>query len=86
MKNSLDNDIAEKKNISYHAYWYGKINEKHVFSIKSLLCTQENKKVYLWIDNKTIKENLNNKYISEIEKYIEIKTYNPKIEIKKYML
>ncbi|WP_300752348.1 glycosyltransferase [uncultured Brachyspira sp.] len=82
LKNSVNNYTADKENISYHSYWYGKINEKHVFSIKSLLCTQKNKKVYLWLDNKTIKENSNNKYISEIENYIEIKTYNPKFEIK----
>ena len=82
LKNSIKNDTVEEKNISYHAYWYGKINEKHVFSIKSLLCTQKNNKVYLWIDRKTIKENLNNKYLNEIENYIEIKTYNPKFEIK----
>ncbi|EKV56640.1 hypothetical protein A966_08839 [Brachyspira hampsonii 30446] len=82
LKNNIDDGAVNTKNISYHAYWYGKINEKHVFSIKSLLCTQNNKKVYLWIDKKTTKDNLNNKYIKEIENYIEIKTYNPKIEIK----
>ena len=82
LKNNLNNDTVKTKNISYHAYWYGEINEKHVFSIKSLLCTQHNKKVYLWIDKKSIKKNLNNKYIKEIENYIEIKTYDPKIEIK----
>ena len=82
LKNSINNDIPQTKNISYHAYWYGKINEKHMLSINSLLCTQKNNKVYLWIDTETIEENLKNKYLDEIKNYIEIKVYNPKLEIK----
>ena len=84
LKNNLENNKKENinTNISYHSYWYGKINEKHVLSIKSLLCTQKNPKIYLWIDSKTTKENLNNKYINELENLIEIKTYNPKLAIK----
>ena len=64
--------ITESKKIKCHAYWYGEINEKHIFSIKSLLCVQKNAEVYLWIDKATFNKNKKNKFLKEIEKLIYI--------------
>lgn len=76
--------ITESKKIKCHAYWYGEINEKHIFSIKSLLCAQKNSEVYLWIDKATFNKNKKNKFLKEIEKliYIYIYIYEDKIQIK----
>lgn len=67
--------ITESKKIKCHAYWYGEINEKHIFSIKSLLCAQKNSEVYLWIDKATFNKNKKNKFLKEIEKLIYIFIY-----------
>lgn len=67
--------ITESKKIKCHAYWYGEINEKHIFSIKSLLCVQKNAEVYLWIDKATFNKNKKNKFLKEIEKLIYIYIY-----------
>ena len=67
--------ITESKKIKCHAYWYGEINEKHIFSIKSLLCAQKNSEVYLWIDKATFNKNKKNKFLKEIEKLIDIYIY-----------
>lgn len=67
--------ITESKKIKCHAYWYGEINEKHIFSIKSLLCAQKNSEVYLWIDKATFNKNKKNKFLKEIEKLIYIYIY-----------
>ena len=74
--------ITESKKIKCHAYWYGEINEKHIFSIKSLLCAQKNSEVYLWIDKATFNKNKKNKFLKEIEKLIYIYIYEDKIQIK----
>ena len=67
--------ITESKKIKCHAYWYGDINEKHIFSIKSLLCAQKNVEVYLWIDKNTFNKNKKNKFLKEIENDIYIYIY-----------
>lgn len=42
----------------FHSYWYGKIERKQLFSIKSVLVTQPNSVVWLWIDEHTWDDNL----------------------------
>ena len=71
LKNKNDK-ITKSKKIKCHAYWYGDINEKHIFSIKSLLCAQKNAEVYLWIDKTTFNKNKKNKFLKEIENDIYI--------------
>lgn len=70
-----NNKITEYKKFKCHAYWYGNINEKHIFSIKSLLCSQKNAEVYLWIDKATFNKNKRNKFLKEIEHDIYIYIY-----------
>lgn len=74
LKNKND-EIVKSEKIKCHAYWYGYINEKHIFSIKSLLCTQKNPEVYLWIDKATFNKNKKNKFLREIENDIYIYIY-----------
>lgn len=71
LKNKKD-EIVKSEEIKCHAYWYGDINEKHIFSIKSLLCAQNNSEIYLWIDKATFNKNKKNKYLKEIENHIYI--------------
>lgn len=71
LKNKNDK-ITKYKKFKCHAYWYGNINEKHIFSIKSLLCSQKNAEVYLWIDKATFNKNKKNKFLREIENDIYI--------------
>ena len=81
LKNKNDK-ITKSKKIKCHAYWYGDINEKHIFSIKSLLCAQKNAEVYLWIDKSTFNNNKKNNFLKEIENDIYIYIYEDKIQIK----
>ena len=74
LKNKNDK-ITKSKKIKCHAYWYGDINEKHIFSIKSLLCAQKNAEVYLWIDKSTFNNNKKNNFLKEIENDIYIYIY-----------
>lgn len=81
LKNKND-EVVKSEKIKCHAYWYGYINEKHIFSIKSLLCAQKNPEVYLWIDKATFNKNKKNKFLREIENDIYIYIYEDKIQIK----
>ena len=65
LKNKNDNEIKKSEKIKCHSYWYGEINEKHIFSIKSLLCAQKNAEVYLWLDKETYNKNKRNKLLQE---------------------
>lgn len=60
----------EKKTI-FHCYWYGSIGKKHLFSIKSVLVTQQNSEVWLWIDKDTWE--INNALILKLSKEAQIK-------------
>lgn len=81
-KNENEEKIEKSKKIKWHAYWHGDINEKHIFSIKSLLCSQKNAEVYLWIDKNGFNKNKKNKFLKEIEHDIYIYIYEDKIQIK----
>lgn len=89
LKNELKNENEEKiekhEKIKFHAYWHGYINEKHIFSIKSLLCSQKNAEVCLWIDKNSFNKNKKNKFLKEIENdiYIYMKI---KFKLKKLLL
>ena len=68
------------KSVTFHAYWNGELNEKHLYSILSCYYfnVYKNKhKIVLWIEN-----NNPNKYNIEIAKYAEIKIFNYDNEIK----
>lgn len=62
------------KPVIFHCYWYGTLNEKHLYSILSCYYfnVYNNKhKIILWLDNNTP-----NKYNNEIEKYAEIRYFS----------
>ncbi len=61
---------TKKKNI-FHGYWHGQINRKHIFSIKSILTTQPNSEVWLWIDENTWEQNT--EVIQQLNSYKNIK-------------
>ena len=61
------------KSVTFHCYWNGILNEKHLYSILSCYYfnVYRNKhKIILWLENNTP-----NEYNSEISKYAEIKYF-----------
>jgi hypothetical protein len=61
------------KSVTFHCYWNGVLNEKHLYSILSCYYfnVHNNKhKIILWLEN-----NIPNQYNSEIQKYAEIKQF-----------
>lgn len=73
--NLSQNAILPKSSTKFHAYWYGLINEKHAFCIKSFLATQENAKLYLWLDESTFAQNEQNPILQALKRYIYIYIY-----------
>lgn len=72
---------CDDQKIIFHTYWYGKFDRKQAFSIKSLLATQKKYPyvVWLWLDEETLHENnQDNKYVRELDDFIEVKYYSPK--------
>jgi hypothetical protein len=62
------------KQVIFHCYWYGTLNEKHLYSILSCYYfnVYNNKhKIILWLDNNTP-----NEYNDQIEKYAEIRYFS----------
>jgi len=62
------------KSVIFHCYWYGSLNEKHLYSILSCYYFNVYKskhKIILWLENNTP-----NEYNSEISKYAEIKYFS----------
>jgi len=55
--------------IYFHCFWYGKLTEKHLISIKSCyyynVMNIQNRKIILWIENN---QNTNDDVIIEIKK------------------
>lgn len=78
----LANDLSGNydKNVIYHCYWNGKLNDKHLISIKSCyyfnIKDRQNKKIILWVEN-----NIPNDINEEITKYCEIKLFSLQEEI-----
>jgi hypothetical protein len=84
--NYLKNNYIEKEylnnddeKIIFHAYWYGKIGRKQIFSIKSFLCTQDLSKceLCLWIDEDYEDEILQNPLLMPLRSLIIVKVYRP---------
>ena len=73
------------KPVTFHCYWNGALNEKHLMSILSFHYFNVNKKnknkIILWLEN-----NISNDYNIEIEKYASIKTFSMDTEIKNTFL
>jgi Glycosyltransferase sugar-binding region containing DXD motif len=64
------------KQVIFHSYWYGSLNEKHLYSILScyffnVYKKKNNHKIVLWIENNTP-----NQYNTEIAKYAEIRNFS----------
>jgi hypothetical protein len=62
------------KSVTFHCYWNGNLNEKHLYSILSCYYfnVYNNKhKIILWLEN-----NSPNEYNTEISKYAEIKYFS----------
>jgi hypothetical protein len=74
---SLTGEYA--KSVTFHCYWNGQLNEKHLYSILSCYYfnVYNNKhKIILWLENNTP-----NQYNTEIQRYAEIKEFSLKTEI-----
>lgn len=68
------------KSVIFHCYWTGKLNEKHLISIKSCYyfnVLNKDHKIILWVENNT-----KNDIYTEISKYCEIKQFSFENEIK----
>lgn len=68
MNGTYDNSVT------FHCYWYGTLNEKHLYSIMSCYYfnVRNNKhNIILWIEN-----NQPNNFNKEIEKYAEIRVFS----------
>lgn len=76
-----DKTILPEKKI-FHCYWYGKIERLQIASIYSVLATQNNSEVWLWIDSNTWDTEVINKFIVSVRNRIKVKMYNPRLEIK----
>ena len=62
------------KQVLFHCYWNGDLNEKHLYSIMSFYLfnvVNKRNKIILWIEN-----NIPNKFNEEIKKYAEIKNFS----------
>lgn len=82
--NVVDNAIMierfEKEKIIAHAYWYGELGEKQIFSLKSFLATQDMSKVevWLWLDEENgYHDYESNVLLQPILPFIVVKKYNP---------
>ena len=68
------------KQVIFHCYWNGILNEKHLYSIRSCYyfnVLNNKHKIFLWLEN-----NISNDINKEISKYCEIKFFSLKNEIK----
>ena len=86
--NKLDGSYEDP--VTFHSYWGGNLNEKHLYSILScyyfnILGT--NNKIILWVDNKnpdgSYSERTPNEFDEEIRKYCEIREFHFSEEKKK---
>lgn len=69
------NEIYEKI-VTFHCYWNGTLNQKHLYSVKSCYHFNSKHKIILWLENNT-----QNQYNEEIKKYAEIKYFSLEQEI-----
>jgi hypothetical protein len=74
IKDAMELKDSYDKPVIFHCYWYGNLNEKHLFSILSCYYfnVYHNKhKIILWLEN-----NIPNEYNTYIEKYAEIRQFS----------
>lgn len=74
----------EEKRIIAHAYWYGELGRKQIFSLKSFLATQniDIVEVWLWLDSKNGFEHYSeNEMLQMLLPYLAVKRYDPVSEI-----
>jgi len=66
-------DIAYEGQVTFHCFWHGELNDKHLLSIRSCFYFNvgstevSNRKIILWVENCP-----QNFYYSEIQKYAQI--------------
>ena len=68
------------KSVTFHCYWHGNLNEKHLYSVLSCYyfnVLNHNHKIILWLENNTP-----NDINEEISKYCEIKQFSLEYEQK----
>jgi len=66
------------KPVTFHCYWDGELNEKHLYSVLSCYyfnVINRKHKIVLWLDN-----NIPNDINNEISKYCEIKQFSLQTE------
>lgn len=78
---NIAQDLSGKynKSVTFHCYWHGNLNEKHLYSVLSCYyfnVYQKKHKIILWLENNTP-----NEYNIEISKYAEIKYFSLSNEI-----
>lgn len=64
--------------LTFHAYWDGALNEKHLISVKSCHLFNvhgDGNRIIVWTQN-----GVDNDYLSEIGKYAEIRTFSERDE------
>ena len=69
-----------EKQVTFHCYWNGDLNDKQLYSILSCYyfnVLNKKHKIILWLEN-----NIPNNYNKEIEKYAEIKYFSINDELK----
>jgi hypothetical protein len=71
---ALDIIGSYEYDVTFHCYWNGTLNEKHLISIKSCyhfnVLNKSNRRIILWLEN-----NMENSYNSEISQYAEIRQF-----------
>ena len=71
---ALELDGVYERNVIFHCFWNGQLNEKHLYSIKSCYyfnVLNNKHKIVLWLEN-----NKPNEFNEEISKYCEIKNFS----------
>lgn len=71
---ALDLNEPYDKSVTFHCFWSGPLNEKHLYSILSCYyfnVHQNKHNIILWLE-----KNIPNQYNEEIEKYVEIKYFS----------
>jgi mannosyltransferase OCH1-like enzyme len=77
IKLAIDINQKYEKIVTFHCYWNGTLNEKHLYSIKSCYhFNGKHHKIILWLEN-----NIQNQYNEEIKKYAEVKYFSLNQEI-----
>jgi hypothetical protein len=67
---NINDNVSTVSNTTFHCYWNGILNEKHLMSIKSCYCFHKKHKIILWLENNTP-----NQFNEEIHKYAEIRHF-----------